>query len=175
MRQVGHTIIEEGIQSDMPFQDRRTVRGVIISKEGLVLMLYATSFDDYTFPGGGIKFHETSEQALKRELSEELGAEDIRIHRPIGYTVELRFGLNGSGQAYRQTSTYYHVDILKYGPPNLIGRENDHGLEARWIHPEDAIQHNRRIKNDMRHQQKGLRTVLEREEAVLSLIKENKS
>jgi dUTP pyrophosphatase len=135
-------------------------------------MLYSKAFDDYTFPGGGVKFQEDQISALKRELKEELGALGIDLIKPLGYTIEKRFGLNGSGQVYLQSSTYFLVNILEYGATEFVGRELEHGLESRWIFPEEAILHNQKVKNDLKHQNKGLRTVLPREEAVLNHIKE---
>jgi 8-oxo-dGTP pyrophosphatase MutT (NUDIX family) len=173
MKQIGEVFIEEGVIEDGLFMERRTVRSVIFNEKHQVLMLYSKVFDDYTFPGGGVKFHEDHMTALKRELKEELGATQIEIIKPLGYTIEKRFGLNGSGQVYLQSSTYYLVNILQYGQADFVGRELEHGLESRWIKPEDAILHNRKVIHDMKHQNKGLRTVLPREEAVLTHIKEH--
>ncbi len=174
MKQIGDTFIEAGVTEDGLWSERRTVRAVIINDQHQVLMLYSKAFDDYTFPGGGVKFHEDQISALKRELKEELGATHIEIIKPLGYTLEKRFGLNGSGQVYLQSSTYYLVNVHQYGETEFVGRELEHGLESRWILPEEAILHNQKVKNDLKHQNKGLRTVLPREEAVLNHIKECK-
>jgi 8-oxo-dGTP pyrophosphatase MutT (NUDIX family) len=175
MKQIGEVFIEEGVTLEGQFIERRTVRAVILNDQNQVLMLYSKTFDDYTFPGGGIKFMEDQKTALVRELHEELGAIGIEIIKPIGYTIEKRFGLNGSGQVYLQSSTYYLTKIHQFGATSFVGREQEHGLESRWINPEDAIRHNQQVKNDIKHQNQGLRTVLPREEAVLEIIKEIKN
>lgn len=172
MKQIGPVWIEPGIPEDAQFLERKTVRAVILNDHKQALMLYSNTFDDYTFPGGGIKFKENQETALRRELKEELGATQIHIIKPLGYTIEKRFGLNGSGQTYVQSSTYYLVRIEAYGETELVGREQEHGLESRWIDPSEAIKHNRIVIHDQKHQQQGLRTVLQREESVLTYIKE---
>jgi 8-oxo-dGTP pyrophosphatase MutT (NUDIX family) len=175
MKQIGETFIEPNIPQDGPLIERRTVRAVILNDQHQVLMLYSKTFDDYTFPGGGIKFMEDQKAALARELQEELGAIGIEIIKPLGYTIEKRFGLNGSGQVYLQSSTYYLTKVHQFGATSFVGREQEHGLESRWIFPVDAILHNQKVKNDVKHQNQGLRTVLPREEAVLEFIKEIKN
>jgi 8-oxo-dGTP pyrophosphatase MutT (NUDIX family) len=172
MKQIGEVFIEADLPQGGQFIERRTVRAVILNEKRQVLMLYSKAFDDYTFPGGGIKFMEDQKAALSRELQEELGAIGIEIIKPLGYTIEKRFGLNGSGQVYLQSSTYYLTKVHQFGATSYVGREQEHGLESRWIYPEDAILHNQKVKNDIKHQNPGLRTVLPREEAVLEFIKE---
>jgi len=173
MKQIGDIFIEPGIPHDASFLERRTVRAVILNDHKEVLMLYSKAFDDYTFPGGGIKVMEDQKQALQRELHEELGALQIEIMKPIGYTIEKRFGLNGSGQVYLQSSTYYLTKIHQFGSTSFVGREQEHGLESKWIQPMDAIRHNQKVIKDIHHQKEGLKTVLPREEAVLKYIEEN--
>lgn len=172
MKQIGPVFIEDELPLNGHFIERRTVRAVVLNDQHQVLMLYSKAFDDYTFPGGGIKFMEDHKVALSRELHEELGASGIEIIKPIGYTIEKRFGLSGSGQVYLQSSTYYLTKIHQFGATSFVGREQEHGLESRWIFPEVAIRHNQQVKNDIKHQNPGLRTVLPREEAVLEHIKE---
>lgn len=68
--------------------------GIILSnREGRVLWARRLGQDSWQFPQGGIKRHETAEQALYRELHEEigLGPEDVEI---IGCTQNwLRYKL----------------------------------------------------------------------------------
>jgi len=169
---IGPTIIEDGCDLSSPAIERKTVRGIIFNEQKEVLMVYSHLFDDYTFPGGGIKFRETKEDALRRELLEELGAIHISIHSYLGYTEERRFGLKKNEDIYQQMSSFYMVTIHEMGEQQLIEREKWHGLEPRWIRVEDAIIHNERIKSDERHQQKGLQTVMKRELMVLYKLKE---
>lgn len=51
---------------------RHTIRGLII-KDRKVLLVTGHGADFYWTPGGGIEVGETSEQALRREIYEELG------------------------------------------------------------------------------------------------------
>lgn len=168
---ISNPIIEEGLTVTHPKKTRETVRAIITNEQNELLMLYSKIFNDYTFPGGGVKYHETDEEALKRELKEELGAEEITIHGYLGFIEEIRYGLNDNDHVYLQTSRYYMVSVHKFGETHLMGREQLHGLSPKWINSEDAILHNENVKNDDKHQKKGLRTVLLRECEVLKTLR----
>ena len=169
---LGEVIIEKGIDVYSNPQKRHTVRGIILDNHHQILMVYSKLFDDYTFPGGGIKLFESKEDALKRELKEELGAKDISIISYLGYTEEIRYGLKDNDKIFHQFSDFYIVQIHEFGPQELMEREVWHGLEPRWITILDAIKHNEKIKHDEIHQQKGLKTVMERELIILNKLLE---
>ena len=172
---IGPTIIELGLNDINCTKRRETVRAVIINNDNQVLLVYSHLFNDYTFPGGGIKSHETHEEALKRELREELGANKFVVHAYFGDTEEIRYGIHQSNDTYCQISHYYLVHILETGAQHLIERERLHGLEPRWIEIDVAITHNLSVIQDEKHTQKGLKTVLIRENEVLNYIKERLS
>lgn len=169
---IGQRIIEDGIHSSVYSKKRETARAVIMNEEKQVLMVYSNLFNDYTFPGGGIKAQETHSDALRRELYEEVGARKISIIELFGETEEIRYGINESNTIYLQTSYYYNVSIIENGDQHLIDREILHGLEPRWIKIEDALIHNQTVMKDEKHQQKGLKTVLIRENIILNMLKE---
>ncbi len=169
----GPIIIEDGLIQSEVWRKRQTVRAVIQNESGALLMVYSKMFDDYTFPGGGIQQHEDITEALKRELHEELGALSVLIKEHIGQTQELRYGVKGTDHVYLQTSDYYLCEIPYFGEQHLMEREMLHGLEPRWINIEDALMHNLKVMNNDRHQVKGLKTVLIRENKVLKALKEN--
>ena len=166
-------IIEEGLDLESKQLTRKTVRAIIMNDKHQILLAYSTLFDDYTFPGGGIKSNESELTALKRELKEEFGAEQTEIIKPILTTQELKYGLKNNHQIYLQMSFYYLVKIHLYGPQHLVGREIDHGLSPMWVTLDQAITHNQRVMKDERHQQKGIKTALIRDNRVLTYLKEN--
>jgi len=167
-------IIEEGLDLTQTYKPRKTVRAIIMNGEHKILLAYSSLFQDYTFPGGGVKTTESEMTALKRELKEEIGAEKIEIIKPLLKTQELKYGLNENGHIYLQTSIYYIVKVHLFGTQELIGREINHGITPKWITLDQAILHNETIKNDENHQKRGLKTVLTRENRVLTYLKENK-
>ena len=63
----GKINLNEGIQVL-----RNAVRAVII-QGNRILLAHLEKTDEYKFPGGGQKDHETPDEALKREVLEEVG------------------------------------------------------------------------------------------------------
>ena len=172
MISLGPLIVEEGLIVDRIPKTRQTARAIIINEENQLLMAYSKLFRDYTFSGGGLKSNEDFETALIRELQEEIGALDVEVIKPVGYTQELRYGIRGEADIYIQTSMYYLCKIHRFGDANLHDREVMHGLEPIWISMDDALMQNEFIIIDERHQTKGLKTVLVRENMVLKKLKE---
>ncbi len=151
---------------------RETVRAIVMNQSDQVMMIYSKKFSDYTFTGGGIKQHETHEQALKRELLEEIGASHIDIIDYLMSVDEIKYGLYDDKTVYLQRSHYYAVKIHTFGKTELSLRESWHGIQPVWIDMDDAIIHNQSVMNDINHQQTGLKTVLKREEIILKTLKE---
>ncbi|MCR3906328.1 MAG: NUDIX domain-containing protein [Tenericutes bacterium] len=172
MIQFGPLIIEDGLIENGTEIKRNTVRAIITNEKKEVLLVYSKLFDDYTFPGGGVKFEETEIDALKRELKEEIGAIDVSHIKPCGQAQERKYDFRGTDNIYLQTSTYYTCKIDSNGEQALVGIEHYHGIEPRWMNINEAIKHNNTVIKDKRHQAKGLRTVLMRENMVLSKLKE---
>lgn len=172
---LGPLIVEEGLVSKGEIKTRKTVRAIIRNQENQLLLVYSHYFNDYTFPGGGILPEESEEQALKRELKEELGAIQVNLLEPCGTTKEMRYGIKGSDNVYMQTSTYYLCEILAFGEQDLQQREIWHGIEPKWVDIDDALIQNENVIKDEKHQTKGLKTVLIRENMVLNKLKEIKA
>lgn len=173
MNKIGNTIVENGINDFNNLKTRNTIRAVII-KDNKVLMLYSSLYDDYTFPGGGLKEDESHLDALKRELKEEVGANKVFNVKPLGYTKEIRYGITGSNSTYLQKSYYYTCDISNVEDPSFVGREKLQGLKSVYINPENIIKHNNLI-NEKREskQNKGFQTVLIRENKILKHLLAN--
>ena len=82
---------------NVEFKKRNCVRGVIFNEKDEIALLYINGTDmfgkrdHFELPGGGIEENESYEEALKREIEEELG-----------YTIkELVFSLAFSSAAFR--------------------------------------------------------------------------
>lgn len=169
---IGKTIIEDNIdlRKNKAHKLRKTVRAVILNEQKEVLMLYSTVFNDYTFPGGGIKNNENMKDALIRELTEETGASNILIIKRLGHTKEIKYSLGTSNNTYIQKSYYFLCEIDEIGTPNYVGRELDQGLKAVFVKIDEAINHNQMI-NESRVYKNGMQTVLPRENSVLEMLK----
>ncbi len=169
MKKIGQTIIEEGIVQTNNLKTRTTARAIIINQDK-VLLLYSKKYDDYTTPGGGIKENENYQQALVRELKEELGVRKVKIIQEIGYTVEIRFGLSKKENIYQQKSFYYLCQIDSIGQPSFVKREAKDLLIPKWIKIGDAINYNNAQLKKKTHLDKGFKTVLKRENMVLGYV-----
>jgi dUTP pyrophosphatase len=164
-------IIEDQIDLNSSYIKRDTVRAIIL-KDDKVLLCYSKYFDDYTFPGGGIKMNETHFDALKRELKEELGATKISILDFFTKVSELKYSFNDHKDIYLQTSYYYLCQINETKNQELKPRELAHGLTPVYIEISHAIKQNINVLKDSKHNQKGLKTALLRENKVLKKIYE---
>lgn len=172
MNKIGKTIVEENVKENTSYKTRQTVRAIILNNNK-VYMLYSKTYNDYTFPGGGIKNDESHDKALKRELLEELGAKTVNIIKDIGYIEELRYGINDDN-VYLQTSYYYLCEINNIGPRTLNKRELTELSKPMFVDIDKVIKHNfKTLKDDSRHQKRGFKTVLLRENQVLNYIKNN--
>lgn len=167
-----NTIFEDQLTHADVQKHRETVRAIVMNASHQVLMIYSKKFSDYTFAGGGIKQQETHEQALKRELLEEIGASHIDIIEYFMSVDEIKYGLYDDKTVYLQRSHYYVVNIHEFGQTDLSDRESWHGITPVWMNIDDVMMHNKNVMYDNNHQQTGLKTVLRREEIILKTLKE---
>jgi len=114
-----------GRASGLPI--RQGVRAVVVDQGDRVLMLrYGSGYDSWWItPGGGIDAGESDEQALRRELREELAIEDFELG-PLVFERERHFlGEPGYGG---QTNRSYLVRV-----PPFEARVISEAEEARWF------------------------------------------
>lgn len=89
------TIKEQDFNPEVPirdaagFEEREAARAVVFDEQGRVALLKVGSFDYHKLPGGGIDPGEDIQQALARELLEEIGCE-AQITGDLGQIVEYR-------------------------------------------------------------------------------------
>jgi ADP-ribose pyrophosphatase YjhB (NUDIX family) len=119
--------------SDMPRRPVCTVGALVFNAAGEALMVRTQKWSGlWGIPGGKIKYGETSEEALRREIKEEtnLDIEDIRF--------ALAQDCVRSREFYREA----HFVLLNYtcraaGP--CVVRLNEEAQEFRWMRPGDAL------------------------------------
>ena len=111
------------------------VSGLVIRNNKLLLV----DMDDSGFlclPGGYVELGETTEEAAKRELTEEIGKE-VTIKKYLG-VVENYF-INKFSKKIHEISFYYTMDLVdkKLEQKNFALIENDKGhnikLDFKWI------------------------------------------
>ena len=124
---------------------RIAVRAVIQRGPSL-LMILSANVGDYKFPGGGVQAGETHEQALRREVSEECGAELSHMGEEIGSVVEYNHAKDSGFETFKMTSYYYRCEVMDgFGAQDLDDYERDLGFRPVWVSIEEAIQQNKSL------------------------------
>ena len=123
---------------------QRTAVRAVIQRERKLLMVHSSAMGDYKFPGGGVDAGETHEQALRREVREECGAELSRIGEEIGAVVEYDNDTETDCDTFKMTSHYYRCEVAEgFGAQKLDGYEKDLGFTPVWISIEASLQQNK--------------------------------
>jgi len=114
-----------GRASGLPI--RQGVRALVVDPDDRVLMLrYGSSYEHWWItPGGGIDVGESDEQALRRELREELGIEDFELGELVDERERHFLGEPGFGG---QTNRIYLVRVPAFEAQVISEAE-----EARWF------------------------------------------
>lgn len=134
-----------------------------------ILLLYTERYEDYSLPGGGLDLGEDKIEGMKRELTEETGAKDIRNIKAFGVYEEYRPWHKPGFDVQHMISYCYTCDISnELGISNLEDYETKNGMKAVWINIHEAINHNK--KTMASSEKKGMS--IERETFLLMLIAE---
>ena len=114
-----------GRASGLPIRD--AVRAAVVAPDGRILMLhYANEYDEWWIPpGGGVDPGESDEEALRRELREELGFEDFEIG-PLLFE-RARFFLLEGGYGGQRNRVY--LVRVPYFEARVVSEARD----ARWF------------------------------------------
>lgn len=90
-----------------------------------VLMLRRHETGIYNFPGGHVKPGESIQQALRRELNEEL-AFDLPVE-PVLFDIYEHIGLTGP-----QHIIFHHLLVLVMRPELILG-DDEAGSDIQWL------------------------------------------
>ena len=124
----------------------RTAVRAVIQRGQTLLLIHSVNVGDYKFPGGGVDAGETHEQALRREVREECGAELSHIGDEIGSVVEYNHAKESEFDTFKMTSHYYRCEVADgFGAQKLDGYERDLGFTPMWIDIEEAIRVNKSL------------------------------
>jgi ADP-ribose pyrophosphatase YjhB (NUDIX family) len=132
------TIRDSDFGLDFPdppvYKERRSSRAIVFDRDGKIAFLHVTKKHFYKLPGGGVEEGESIEEALHRELSEEIGC-SVKNIREFGSIEEFRnkFSLH-------QISYCFLADLAgEKGVPHLEQDEIADGFKPVWINLGDAI------------------------------------
>jgi ADP-ribose pyrophosphatase YjhB (NUDIX family) len=130
-------------EEDWPVLKATTVRG-IIRKDGLFAM-QKNRFGVYKIPGGGPDEGETYEEALIREVKDEMGfILDPASIREIGMVFEKREDAFKKGKVFERCTRFYDCQILsETGETNMTKSEIALGFEPVWADMDTIIRENR--------------------------------
>ncbi len=106
---------------------------VIINNEGKILLTRTYKWKDkFTIPGGHIEIGETIEEALKREVKEEVGI-DIEIVR-ILLVHDAIFSKN-----FHEPKHFIFLDYLCKAKTTKVKIDNKEIQEFEWVEPKKAL------------------------------------
>ena len=150
---------------------RPSVRGIIL-RDGKIAMVHSLKYDYYKLPGGGIESGESQEAALIREVREETGLSVLpESIRPFGMVRRVQKGR--SDDIFVQENYYYFCDVsAKTGAQSLDRYEAEEGFVPEWVTITEAITVNRSHFHDGKQNDLFFRAMLERENRVLSALKQ---
>lgn len=117
------------------FVERMAARAVVFDAQNNVALLHATNKGYHKLPGGGVEAGESVEEALAREMAEEIGCMVTNLHE-LGIIEEYR-----NAFALHQTSYCFVADLVgAKGEPNLEADEIADGFVPVWMPIAQAIQ-----------------------------------
>lgn len=121
---------------------RKATRGIILEGEN-ILLLYTERYHDYSLPGGGVNEGESLIDGLKRELTEETGAQNIEVLAEFGLYEEYRPWYKHGVDIMHMLSYCYVCKISEtLGETALESHEIQNGMVPVWVNIHQAICHN---------------------------------
>ena len=124
---------------------RNAVRAIII-KGNKILMAHLEKTDEYKFPGGGKEENETIEEALIREVLEEVGYNVKKINKKIGTVTEFAIAKEGGNKIFKMVSEYYLVEIDNNSVEQKLEEyEKELMFKPCWVEIEVAYKINRLV------------------------------
>lgn len=168
------SLVKDAYKEGSPVIERTAVRAILYQDGKLLLV--SSKEGDYKFPGGGIEQGETAQEALKREVWEETGYDDIIAGPCVGTVFEQNDDIEGTGACFQMQSYYYICGFRsdRKREQKLDGYEKELDMQAVFLPVSEALEKNRALLAQKRKQiPEGMLVAipwLEREIKVLELL-----
>ena len=120
---------------------RQAVRAIILDPDNRLLLVrfeFPDSGTKWALPGGGVEVGETDHDALRREISEEVGAPEFEIGPHVWNRLHIIPFIDGLHDG--QVERIYVVRTPAFTPQPALTWEQlnaEHVFEVRWWHPDD--------------------------------------
>jgi 8-oxo-dGTP diphosphatase len=137
---------------------RKSARAILLNKEGDIATQYLKNYTYHKLPGGGLESGELPEEALRREVLEEVGC-DSKALAPVGMVIEYR----NKYKMIHLSFCFVAEVVGEMGEPTLEEGEIEEGQVTLWLPAEEVLQN---MKKDQPQKFEG-HFILKREIAFL--------